>query len=126
MTETIDWLTSQGRKVVIVGTTPMVEQPPSICYLRPNFLANPDCGKVNVLSKPDVHAATTAFLKSLARDDVLYVDLMAALCHDGVCPLGENGVSFYLDRHHLNVYGELWLADHALGDLLTFLKRREQ
>jgi peptidoglycan/LPS O-acetylase OafA/YrhL len=126
MLETVDWLTSHGRKIIIIGTSPMVDQPPSICYERPAIFGNPDCAKLNVLSKPETHAATTAFLRSLQRKDVLYVDLMAALCNDDVCPLGENGVSFYYDRHHLSAYGEFWLADHAFGPIVDFLKGKRQ
>jgi peptidoglycan/LPS O-acetylase OafA/YrhL len=123
MTETVDWLTSQGRKVIIIGTSPMVDQPPSVCYDRPSLFGTADCAKVNVLSKPETHAATTAFLKSLQRPDVLYVDLMAALCEDDRCPLGQNGVPFYYDRHHLNPYGELWLADRAFEPMISFLRK---
>jgi hypothetical protein len=122
LSRTVDWLTSQGRKVIIIGTSPIVYQPPSICYDRPHFLGDPDCTKLNVIVKPQAHAATTGFLASLQRPGVLYVDLMSKLCEGDVCPLGENGISFYYDRHHLNAYGELWLADRAFGPMMDFLK----
>jgi len=34
MKENVDWLTSSGRKVIIIGTSPMVDQSPAICYER--------------------------------------------------------------------------------------------
>jgi peptidoglycan/LPS O-acetylase OafA/YrhL len=126
MIRTVDWLTTHGRKVIIIGTSPIVYQPPPICYERPHFLGDPDCTKLNVIVKPEAHTATTRFLSSLQRPGVLYVDLMSKLCAGDICPLGENGVSFYYDRHHLNAYGELWLADRAFGPMVDFLKSQNQ
>ena len=100
----------------------MVDQSPTICYERP--FRSADCSKLNVVSKPDVHAATTAVLKSLSGPNVLYVDLMAALCKDNVCTLGKDDNSFYLDRHHLSAYGELWLADQPVfQNVVEFLEQ---
>jgi peptidoglycan/LPS O-acetylase OafA/YrhL len=122
MKENVDWLTSSGRKVIIIGTSPMVDKSPAICYER--TFGSADCSKLNVLSKPETHAATTAFLKSLRGPNVLYVDLMAALCKDEVCTLGKDGNSFYLDRHHLSAYGEMWLADQPLfQDVVEFFEQ---
>jgi hypothetical protein len=35
--ETVEWLTANHRKVVIIGTTVLVDRPPSACYGRPMF-----------------------------------------------------------------------------------------
>jgi hypothetical protein len=122
--ETIDWLIAANRKVVIIGTSPMVDLPPSLCYDRPSILGKPDCSK-NQMSEPETHAFVSSVLRTLAdtRNDVLYIDLASLMCKDSICPLGEKDVSFYHDSHHLNVYGEAWVLDHALGGLTEFLRR---
>jgi hypothetical protein len=41
-----------------------------------------------------------------------------------VCTLGKDGNAFYLDRHHLSAYGELWLADRPVfQNVVEFLEQ---
>ncbi len=123
MKETIDWLTSDGRKVVILGTSPYVEIPPSICYDRPEIFSRPDCSR-NVMLEVETQAFVTNFFRTVSggRSNVQYIDLTELLCKDGYCPLGENGISFYHDSHHLNYFGERWLMDR-MGDKVTAFLR---
>jgi peptidoglycan/LPS O-acetylase OafA/YrhL len=123
MTETIDWLTAQGRKVAIIGTSPLVDTPPPNCYERPDLFSKAGCAN-NRISGPETHAFADAFLRSLAanRTDVLYISLTDLLCSNGTCPLGEHGASFYYDRHHLSALGEAWVFEHGFGELIRFLR----
>jgi hypothetical protein len=124
ITETVEWLTANHRRVVIIGATVLVDRAPSACYGRPDVLPSPDCEKLNVASDPEADAYLSAFFRRLAagRTDVLYLDVASALCSREQCPLGENGTSFYLDRHHLTPYGAMWVQDHAFQPLTDFAK----
>ncbi|HEU0083865.1 MAG TPA: acyltransferase family protein [Bradyrhizobium sp.] len=120
--ETVAWLTASGRKVVIIGSTVLVDRSPADCYSRPKFLSSLDCEKLNVVSDPGAQAWLSAFFRKLVagRSDVLYVDVASALCRGTPCPLGENGTSLYLDRHHLTPYGAMWVQHRAFGPLTEF------
>ena len=124
ITETIDWLTASGRKVIIIGSTILVDRAPADCYGRPRLLSSLDCEKLNVASDPEAQAYVAGFFRRLAagRSDVLYVDVENALCSKAPCPLAENGTSLYLDRHHLTPYGAMWVQDRAFGALTEFAK----
>ena len=71
---------------------------------------------------------TQAFVTNLFRDlssgrpDIQHIDLTELLCKDGFCPLGENGVSFYHDTHHLNYFGERWLMERMGDRMAAFLR----
>jgi peptidoglycan/LPS O-acetylase OafA/YrhL len=123
ISETVAWLTARGRKVIIVGSTVLVDRSPANCYSRPKFLGSPDCEKLNVVSDPEAQAWLSAFFRNLVagRNDVLYVDVASALCSTTPCPLGENGTSLYLDRHHLTPYGAMWVQHRAFGPLTRFV-----
>jgi hypothetical protein len=125
MTETIEWLTAHRRKVVIIGSTILVDRPPADCYGRPKFLGSMDCEKLNVVSDPEAQAYLSDFFRKIAagRSDVLYVDVAGALCSGEPCALAENGTSLYADRHHLTPYGAMWVQQRAFGPLMGFLKR---
>jgi hypothetical protein len=120
--ETVAWLTSSGRKVIIIGSTVLVDRSPANCYGRPKFLGSPECERLNVVSDPEAQAWLSAFFRKLVagRSDVLYVDVASALCSTGPCPLGENGTSLYFDRHHLTAYGAMWVQQRAFGPLTRF------
>ena len=122
--ETVQWLTANHRKVVIVGTTVLVDRPPSACYDRPSILSSLDCQNLNVVSDPEAQAYLSGFFRKLVagRNDVLYVDVESALCDGAQCPLAENGTSLYLDRHHLTPYGAMWVQDRAFKPLTDFAR----
>jgi hypothetical protein len=67
------------------------------------------------VSDPEAQADASAFFRKLVagRTDALYVDVASALCKDLQCSLGENGTSFYLDRHHLTPYGAMRVQDRV-------------
>jgi hypothetical protein len=56
------------------------------------------------------------------RTDALYVDVASVLCDGAQCPLGENGTSLYLDRHHLTPYGAMWVQDQAFKPLIDIAR----
>lgn len=120
--ETVAWLTASGRKVIIIGSTVLVDRPPANCYDRPKLSGSPDCERLNVVSDPEAQAWLSASFRKLVagRSDVLYVDVASALCSTGPCPLAENGTSLYLDRHHLTPYGAMWVQQRAFGPLTRF------
>jgi peptidoglycan/LPS O-acetylase OafA/YrhL len=120
--ETVEWLTANHRKVVIIGTTVLVDRPPPACYGRPDVFSAPDCHKLNAVSDPEAQAYLTDFFRKLAADrsDVLYVDVEGALCKGGRCLHAEDGTSLYLDRHHLTPYGAMWVHDRAFKPLTDF------
>jgi hypothetical protein len=122
--ETVEWLTANRRKVVIIGTTVLVDRPPSACYGRPDVFSAPDCQKLNAVSDPEAQANLSNFFRKLAagRSDVLYVDVESALCKGAECLHAEHGTSFYLDRHHLTPYAAMWVHDRAFGPLTDFAK----
>ncbi|HYW64779.1 MAG TPA: acyltransferase family protein [Bradyrhizobium sp.] len=124
-TETIGWLTARGSKVVIIGSTVLVDGSPADCYGRPRYISSLDCAKLNVISDPEAQAYLAVFFRKLAasRSDVLYVDVATALCSAAPCPLSENGVSLYLDRHHLTPYGAMWVQRRTFAPLTEFAKR---
>jgi hypothetical protein len=125
LTETLDWLTASGRKVIIIGSTVLVDRSPADCYGRPKYLGSLACEKLNVVSDPEGQAWLSTFFRKLVagRDDVLYVDVAAALCGSAPCPLGENGTSLYLDRHHLTPYGAMWVQHRAFAPLTDFVRK---
>jgi peptidoglycan/LPS O-acetylase OafA/YrhL len=125
ITETVEWLTASHRKVIIIGSTILVDRPPSACYGRPNVFSSPDCQKLNVVSDPEAQAYLSDFFRKLVagRTDALYVDVASALCNGAQCPLAENGTSLYLDRHHLTPYGATWVQDRAFKPLTDFVKK---
>jgi peptidoglycan/LPS O-acetylase OafA/YrhL len=120
--ETVNWLTENGRKVVIIGSTVLVDRSPSDCYGRPNVLNSLDCQKLNVVSDPEAQAYLSAFFRKLiaGRTDALYVDVESALCDGTQCRFAENGTSLYFDRHHLTPYGAMWVQDRAFSPLTGF------
>src|ERR1051325_7725094 len=122
ISETVAWLTSSGRRVIIIGSTVLVDRSPANCYGRPKFLGSPDCEKLNVVSDPEAQAWLSALFRKLAagRSDVLYVHVASALCSTVHWPLGENGTSLYHDRHHLTPYGAMWVQQRAFGPLTRF------
>jgi hypothetical protein len=124
ITETVEWLTANHRKVAIIGSTVLVDRPPSVCYDRPDVFSSPDCQKLNVVSDPEAQAYLSDFFRKLVagRTDALYVDVANALCNGAQCLLAENGTSFYLDRHHLTQYGAMWVQDRAFKPLTDFAK----
>ena len=124
ITETVDWLTANNRKVVIIGTTVLVDRSPADCYGRPDIFSSLDCQRLNVVSDPEAQAYLSAFFGKLVagRSDALYVDVATALCSAAPCPLAENGTSLYFDRHHLTPYGAMWVQDHAFKPLTDFAK----
>jgi peptidoglycan/LPS O-acetylase OafA/YrhL len=123
--ETLQWLTASGRKVVILGSTLLVDRSPADCYGRPHFLGRLDCEKLNVISDPEAQAYLSTFFRKLVagRSDVLYLDVAGSLCSAAPCALSENGTSLYLDRHHLTPYGAMWLQTKAFGPLTEFARR---
>ena len=124
ITDTVDWLTANNRKVVIIGSTVLVDRSPADCYGRPAVFSSLSCQKLNVVSDPEAQAYLSAFFRKLVagRTDTLYVDVAAALCSGALCPLAENGTSLYLDRHHLTPYGAMWVQDRAFKPLTDFAK----
>jgi hypothetical protein len=120
--ETVEWLTANGRKVIIIGTTVLVDRSPSDCHGRPNVLSSLDCQNLNVVSDPEAQAYLSGFFRKLiaGRTDALYVDVESALCDGAHCRLSENGTSLYLDRHHLTPYGAMWVQDRAFKPLTDF------
>jgi peptidoglycan/LPS O-acetylase OafA/YrhL len=124
ITETVEWLTANQRKVVIIGTTVLVDRPPSACYGRPDVFSAPDCHKLNAVSDAEAQAYLSNFFRKLVagRSDALYVDVESALCNGGECLHAENGTSFYLDRHHLTPYAAMWVQDRAFGPLTDFAR----
>jgi peptidoglycan/LPS O-acetylase OafA/YrhL len=124
ITETVEWLTANQRKVVIIGTTVLVDRPPSACYGRPDVFSSPDCQKLNAVSDPEAQAYLSDFFGKLVADrsNALYVDVEGALCKGGQCLHAEDGTSLYLDRHHLTPYGAMWVHDQAFKPLTDFAK----
>jgi peptidoglycan/LPS O-acetylase OafA/YrhL len=122
--ETVEWLTANHRKVVIIGTTVLVDRPPSACYGRPDLFSAPDCQKLNAVSDPEAQVYLSEFFRRLvaSRSDVLYVDVESALCKAAECLNADNGTSLYLDRHHLTPYGAMWVQDRAFQPLTEFAK----
>jgi hypothetical protein len=124
MTETIDWLAASGRKVVIIGSTVLVDRAPADCYGRPRIFSSLACERLNVISDPEAQAYVSGFFRKLvaSRTDVLYVDVESALCNGAQCTLAENGTSLYLDRHHLTPYGAMWVHTRAFQPLTNFAR----
>jgi hypothetical protein len=122
--ETVEWLTANRRKVIIIGSTVLVDRSPSDCYGRPEVLSSLDCQNLNVVSDPEAQAYLSGFFRKLVagRTDALYVDIESALCHGLHCPLAENGTSLYFDRHHLTPYGAMWVQDRAFKPLTDFAR----
>jgi peptidoglycan/LPS O-acetylase OafA/YrhL len=124
MTETIDWLTARGRRVVIIGSTVLLDRSPADCYGRPWIFSSRACDRLNVISDPEAQAYVAGVFRKLvaARSDVLYVDVESALCKAAQCTLAENGTSLYLDRHHLTPYGAMWVQGRAFQPLTDFAR----
>jgi peptidoglycan/LPS O-acetylase OafA/YrhL len=122
ITDTIEWLTANHRKVAIIGSTVLVDRPPSACYGRPDVFSTPDCQRLNAVSDPEAQAYLSDFFRRLVagRSDVLYVDVEGALCQGGDCRHADDGTSLYLDRHHLTPYGAMWVHDQAFKPLTDF------
>jgi peptidoglycan/LPS O-acetylase OafA/YrhL len=122
--ETVEWLTANKRKIVILGSTVLVDKSPADCYGRPNILHSLHCEKLNVVSDPEAQAYLSAFFRKLVADrsDVLYLDVASVLCDANPCPLAENGTSLYLDRHHLTPYGAMWVHHKAFKPLTDFAR----
>jgi hypothetical protein len=122
LSETMQWLTSHDRRVVILGSTLLVDRSPADCFSRPKYLGALDCNKLNVISDPEAQAWLSDFFRKLVagRSDALYVDVASVLCSGPPCPLSENGASLYLDRHHLTPYGAMWVQHRAFGPLTGF------
>jgi peptidoglycan/LPS O-acetylase OafA/YrhL len=124
ITETVEWLTANHRKVVIIGTTVLVDRPPSACYGRPDVFSAPDCQKLNAVSDPEAQAYLSDFFRRLVagRSNILYVDVEGALCKGAECLHADDGTSLYLDRHHLTPYGAMWVHDQAFQPLTDFAR----
>jgi hypothetical protein len=122
--ETVEWLTANHRKVIIIGTTVLVDRSPSDCYGRPNVLSSLDCQNFNVVSDPEAQAYLSGFFRKLVagRTDVLYIDVESALCDGAHCLFAENGTSLYFDRHHLTPYGAMSVQHRAFKPLTDFAR----
>ncbi len=120
ITEMVELLTAQGRKIVLMGNGPLFDRPPSVCYSRPEYLGRSDCRRGNALTDPSAHEFVRTVFARLAatHKDVFFFDAYAHLCQGERCK-----ESLYADRHHLTPYGAMWLAQHAFGGLTEFLHR---
>jgi peptidoglycan/LPS O-acetylase OafA/YrhL len=125
LSETVQWLTSHHRKVVIVGSTLLVDRSPAECLDRPKYPGRPHCEKLNVVSDREAQAYLSDFFRKLVagQSNARYVDVASALCSSTPCPLAENGTSLYLDRHHLTPYGAMWVQHRAFGPLTEFARK---
>jgi peptidoglycan/LPS O-acetylase OafA/YrhL len=126
ITDTVEWLTANHRKIAIIGTTVLVDRPPSACYGRPDVFSTPDCQKLNAVSDPEAQAYLSDFFHRLVagRSNVVYVDVEGALCKGAECLHADDGTSLYLDRHHLTPYGAMWVYDQAFKPLTDFASGR--
>lgn len=124
MSETVDLLVENDRKVILMGNGPLVANPPSACFNRPAFLGRFDCSKMNVIVDPEIHAFTRGVLKRIESNEptrVFFFDAWPYFCNGDLCALSDGGQTFYKDQHHLTPYGALWLQHHAFAGLSQFL-----
>ncbi len=124
ITGTIDRLLRGGQRVVVIGTTVLVDQPPFLCYDRPFInVSDKECASKNVLSDEKTQHDLDRFFAALSttRPRMLYLNVTRALCDNGRCPLGRGGIPFYSDRHHLTADGAMWIYERAFSPLVAFL-----
>ncbi|MGY3408448.1 hypothetical protein ACVWZV_004561 [Bradyrhizobium sp. GM5.1] len=108
MSETVDLLVENDRKVILMGNGPLVANPPSACFNRPVFLGRFDCSKMNVIVDPEIHAFTRGVLKRIESNEptrVFFFDAWPYFCNGDLCALSDGGQTFYKDQHHLTPYG---------------------
>jgi peptidoglycan/LPS O-acetylase OafA/YrhL len=121
---TIDELIGDGRKLIIIGSSPLLTEDPNVCLSRPALFVPRDCDAHNQVAEPATHRyLQSVFRNASARNpSVFYFDTFAALCPEGVCRVSDHDVSLFRDKHHLSAYGALWLQHHHFEQLEAFLR----
>ncbi len=121
---TIGHLKSHGRKVVVLGSTPLLSPNPLGCLSRPSYLGKIDCASKTTVTEPATHRYLQGVFDDIGADpEVFYFDTFEELCPDGECRLSDRGVSLFRDRHHLSKYGSLWFERYRFGALEAFLRQ---
>ena len=114
--ETVDWLNSLEKSVVLIGKAPIIEG------------ADPECG-IKAIKVPFLNCARNATVRSTkfqevnrflagvaeARADVTYFDITDYYCEDVICSAYLDGVYTYRDPGHLNTNGSWHLGATILA-----------
>jgi len=124
MRTTVERFLSEGRRVVILTSGPIVDVPPNVCLGRPKLFGLLECN-----SSPTDPSATT-FVRDVLREiaashnGVEFFDAFSYFCSSEThCTLQEGNIAFYSDRHHLSPYGGSWLRRHAFDEVEQFIAR---
>jgi peptidoglycan/LPS O-acetylase OafA/YrhL len=116
--QTVQTLTQQGTKVILMGKAPIFENYNERCRARALRYPFLDC---TVASEPldarvaGVNGRLREFAAATAN--VGYFEPTPYLCPGGTehcSPLGPGGVTLYLDKSHLSAAGSVHLGDMAL------------
>ena len=110
--KTADTLTSQGKRVILVGKAPVFHRLVERCRLKALRYPSLDCTPKSEPLDADV-AAINARLREFAEKtrNVDYVDPASHLCSEGMClPAGPDGEPLFRDANHLSMKGSFHLG----------------
>jgi peptidoglycan/LPS O-acetylase OafA/YrhL len=111
--QTIDFLTTRGIQVLLMGEVPLYDRDPIKCVTAAikQGLGAQGC-RISAKAVQDRIGATNRMLAELAehRDNVSFFSPLATLCDDVWCSPVLDDVYLYRDRMHLNRIGAEYLA----------------
>lgn len=110
LVKSLDFITSRGVQVVLLGQIPRFENYDRNCLLRNERFLDINCVE-RANSQVVRYEADNSRLRALAAtsDLIQYMDLSEFICDDQCSPY-RNGIPLYFDRGHLSIYGSHWLG----------------
>lgn len=127
--DTVEYLLSKGKKVIIIGPVPRMPFDPPIYYARAEAYSGSD-NKLSIsLDDFEQQTATSNEIfrsEKLLKKDFIYFDITQILCSNGhTCSSKDGDVILYRDNNHLSVSGTMYLKDNiaqTLSSVLTHSK----
>jgi peptidoglycan/LPS O-acetylase OafA/YrhL len=97
-----------GKRVIWMGSIPVLNFDPKRCQTRP-YTLNPFPGRCSIPRNEieQTHSPYLSVLRQLRADmpDMEIIDAMDSLCDKQTCYAKKDGVVLYADKKHVNLYG---------------------
>jgi hypothetical protein len=117
--ERIDFLESQGVRVIVFYPHLVVDFDLHQCFPRPFFSATRSC-TLPLSLREDLNAHFKPLVDSLhaSNPEVLFFDQNGLFCNDRDCSLIRDGMPLYRDElHHISEFGSMRIAELLVGFL---------
>jgi peptidoglycan/LPS O-acetylase OafA/YrhL len=120
--KTVDALTSADKSVYIVDDVPYFSFDPKKCKYKRMLVHQNQCSESSV----DFYAQEEKYqniLESISKptNHVRLLHPANYLCEQEKCFMAQQGIIYYRDRYHLNIFGSRYIASKILEDIPEIL-----